>query len=469
MLSVRCNVSFEALPHSVLYVCVCSGMATPLAMIRGGGVAASKGVLMRTGAAFQVIPSIHTIVFDKTGTLTEGKPSVVEVVCPSDDFLGTLVHIATSVEIESQHPLARAVTDFGRHSGYYNAASTLTFEKVTAVPGLGVRAVSAGSEILVGSPRFLESEGVPVDEADVLRLGTAGLTLVCVADGGDYLGMFGISDALKIDAMDTIAALKSSGLRTVILSGDTQAAASRIGEELGVDEVVGGLTPQSKADHIRTLQNDGTVRVAMVGDGTNDAPALAQADVGIACSSGTDVAIEAADVVLVNPHRLSGVLDAFSVAEKTRRKTRQNVTLAFSFNGTGIPAAMTGLLHPVFAMVAMAASVSVILLNSLGGRLLPKLPWLRTGSYVEATYHVPTIQCGGCVATLQSAFSAVNGVLTVRPGSLFDKTLTVVYQTGRLSPEEVNAVFLGVKHRAELLETRVVDTVDVSANAADTV
>ena len=338
------------------------GISAPLSIVRGAGEAAERGILMRTGEAFQGFRLATHVVLDKTGTLTEGKPTLreLEVVSGTEsDLLG----VAAAAESASEHPLAKAVMNAALERG----VTLPELENFEAVPGRGVRATSAGNEILVGNPRFLERNGVPFEalRARIEALEKAGRTVVMVARAKRALGLLAFGDALRPGALNTVSALRRAGVRTVLMSGDNAAASRRIAAEAGIDEVHGGLLPQDKAALIRSLQRNGNV--AMVGDGINDAPALMQANVGIAMGGGTDIAIDSADIIILN-NRLEALLDAREISRWSYRKMVQNVCLAVTFNGIGVPLAATGLVYPIWAMAAMAISVTAIFFNSLRGR-----------------------------------------------------------------------------------------------------
>ena len=379
---------FAALAVLVMGYPCALGMATPLAMIRGGGEAAKRGILMRSGEAFQTLKDVRRAVLDKTGTITEGKPSVVEVVgsnqCSvnSDQYAvagklitdngllitDSLLQLAASVEIASEHPLAGAMVTAAQERGL----DLLDFDEFTAVPGRGVQATVAGRVVLIGSPRFLREQGVDLAElaADLERMQAEGKTAVALAQDGTAAGLIAISDAIKPDAADTIARLRAAGIEPVMLTGDNRRTAAAVAAQVGISEIFAEVLPGEKAAKVRQLQADG-YRVVMVGDGINDAPALMQSDVGMAIGAGTDIAIEAADVVLTGK-RLGAMVDAIEIGRSSYQKTVQNLWLAFTFNGVGVPLAVTGLVRPGWAMAAMVASVSLVLLNSFGGRLVKR-------------------------------------------------------------------------------------------------
>jgi heavy metal translocating P-type ATPase len=351
------------------------GMATPLATIRGGGEAAERGILMRSGEAFQLMGEITTIILDKTGTITRGEPSVHSVVPVDGSTEEEVLAWAAAAEANSEHPLARAVED-AAHSRALDIPST---DEFTSNTGKGVAATTGGSRLLVGKPDWLRHEGIDLDplESDRQRLEGKGQTVITVARNGRALGLIGIGDRSKPDAAEAIRRITQAGITPVMITGDNVRTASVVAEQVGIDQVIAGVLPEDKAAHIRRLQREGG-RVMMVGDGINDAPALTQSDIGVAIGAGTDIAIEAAEIVIMGD-RLGAVMDAHQIGVASYRKTKQNLALAFSFNGIGVPAATTGLVSPVWAMVAMITSVTAVLLNSFGGRLLRGQP--ITGGY----------------------------------------------------------------------------------------
>lgn len=353
---------FAALTVLVMGYPCAIGISAPLSIVRGAGEAADRGVLMRTGEAFQGLRKVRRVVFDKTGTLTLGKPSLRGVCSVSGDD-DALIALAAAVETASEHPLARAVVEAA-------LARDVDFPAITefhADPGRGVTALVAGDDVRIGSPGFVAAAGVnlgPVAEA-ITAAETRGHTVIVVARNGQLAGTLTLGDTLRPEAADTIARLHARGIRAALLTGDNLRTANSIARQAGIDDVYAGVLPHQKAEQIRWLQQ--AQRVAMVGDGINDAPALMQADVGIAMGSGTDIAIDAADVIILN-RRIDSVLTALDVSQWGYRKMLQNVSLAFLFNGIGIPLAATGLIYPVWAMVAMAASVTAIFINSLWQR-----------------------------------------------------------------------------------------------------
>ncbi len=400
------------------------GMATPLAMIRGGGEAARQGILMRSAAAFQAFKDVSVVVMDKTGTITHGEPRAVSVV-PADARSGDdLLALAASVEALSEHPLGRAVVKEAQAKG-------LGLERVEgfeAVAGKGVRAMISGRPVLVGTLRFLVESGVSTDAltAAAAAREARAQTVIAVAEHGRAVGLIGLADAVKPDAAEAVRRFRDAGIESVMVTGDNERTAHAVAEQVGIREVLAQVLPQEKVARIRELQREGR-RVAMIGDGINDAPALMQADVGLAIGAGTDIAIEAADVVLVG-ERLTAAVDAYHIARRTYGKTVQNLSLAFAFNGIGVPLATTGLVMPVWAMIAMAASVTTVLLNSFGGRLVPQLR-RRPSELRQVTLSVPSIHCQGCVIKIRDELVKLPVVVSVE-GNPATKQVVVTVRNG---------------------------------------
>lgn len=358
----RLSLALYAAVAVLVIACPCAlGLATPTALMVGTGLGATRGVLIRDGAAVQTLDRADTLVFDKTGTLTRGAPRVVEVLVPagaaSADAEARLLGLAAAVEDASEHPLARAVVEEARGRG-------IAFSRaggVEARVGMGIVGEVDGQRVAVGSARLLREEGIP--EEDIARVerrfGDAARTIAWVAAGGRLLGAIAIADPVKEDARETLLELSRRGFRTVMLTGDHEAVAAAVAEHLGIDDFRAGLLPADKVEAVRQLRAEGRT-VAFVGDGINDAPALKAADVGIAVGTGTDIAIEAADITLVQGD-LRSVLRATKLARATFRKIRENLFWAYVYNVVAIPVAFLGLLHPVLAEAAMAlSSISVV-------------------------------------------------------------------------------------------------------------
>ncbi len=359
---------FAALAALVMGYPCALGMATPLAMMRGGGIAASRGILMRSGEPFQIFGQIDRALLDKTGTLTQGKPKVVELV-PADGVTEEqLLALAAAAEDPSEHPLGRAVVSAAWERGLaIPQASEFQFST-----GQGVAAKVAGAGVLVGKPGWLAAQGFPLDGLSerLAAMENRAQTVIAAAAGGRLLGLVGIADQLKPDAREAVQRLHKAGIEVVMITGDNERTAQAVATQAGISDFRAQALPGEKAQAVRELQAQGH-RVMMVGDGINDAPALTQADIGIAIGAGTDIAIESSDVVLIG-ERLTAVAEAREIGAESFRKTKQNLTVAFIFNGIGVPAAITGLVAPTWAMIAMITSVSTVLANSFGARLRPR-------------------------------------------------------------------------------------------------
>ncbi|WP_196776952.1 heavy metal translocating P-type ATPase [Haloechinothrix halophila] len=369
---------FAALAVGVMGYPCALGMATPLAMIRGGGAAAERGILMRSADAFQVFGRIDTVVLDKTGTLTQGAPRVTSVVTAAGRDEHEMLRLAAAVEDPSEHPLARAIVTRAEADDI-DIAEVRDFQ---ARVGEGVSGSVAGHRVIVGKASLAAADGLDELSARVADLEASAHTVVMVLVDDTVWGAIAIADPVKFEAADTIAALRERGIDPLMLTGDNQRTATAVAEQVGISTVHAGVRPDGKAEQVRALQAAGH-RVAMVGDGINDAPALMQADIGIAIGAGTDIAIESSDVILIG-HRLAAVADAFDVARDSYRRTKQNLALAFAFNGIGVPLATTGLVHPAWAMLAMATSVTVVLLNSFGLAALSPRAWRRFATPIGA-------------------------------------------------------------------------------------
>lgn len=354
------TLAFFATIAVLVIACPCAlGLATPTALMVGTGMGAERGILIRSGEAMQILRSVKAVAFDKTGTITEGAPTVVDVIGLEGDKAMVLA-MAAHLETDSTHPLARAIVNAAGEP----PTARPRLEEFEDHPGQGVSAVLEGEEILVGSVRFLTSRGVDTNQANraLEELTEKNQTVVAVSRAGKVLGLIGISDRLKKEAPEALAILHKMGIKTILLTGDNQKTATLIAREVGIDDVVAELLPHEKVEAINALRRE-YGQVAMVGDGINDAPALAQADVGIAIGTGTDVAIAASDVTLVQGE-LTGVVAALRLARHTFRKIQQNFFWASIYNLLAIPVAMLGLLHPVIAEIAMAASSITVVTNA---------------------------------------------------------------------------------------------------------
>ena len=341
----------------LVIACPCAlGLATPTALMVGSGIGAENGILIRRGAAIQMLQYVNVIVFDKTGTITKGKPDLTDIITIS----GTdeeLLRLAASAELGSEHPLGRSIVKAAKERGL----DLIDAENFTSITGRGISATIARRQVLVGSRKLLSEHNIDPSpaEQDTARLEGEGKTAMLVAVDDRVIGVVAVADTLKDDSAAAIKELKHMGLMPVMITGDNRRTAEAIARSVGIEHVLAEVLPEGKVDEVKRLQGDGK-KVAMVGDGINDAPALTQADVGIAIGTGTDIAIEAADVTLVRGN-LSAAVSAIKLSRATFKKIRQNLFWAFFYNVVAIPLAVIGLLHPVIAEAAMAiSSVSVV-------------------------------------------------------------------------------------------------------------
>ncbi len=351
----------------LIIACPCAlGLATPLSVTVGVGKAAELGILIKDADALQLASKVDTVVFDKTGTLTQGKPSVQKVfthATSQEDLLA----LAYAAERQSEHPLAKAVCDYAKR----HDAKDVSLDKFENVRGRGILATYQDKPLLIGSLQFMQAENVETSalKSAIDECAKNAWTPVAVALNGELIGLIAIADPIKSDAKQALSALKSQGIKTVMLTGDNQHVANAIGQELGIDEVIAQVMPDEKAQHIEQLQSQGHV-VAMVGDGINDAPALALSNLGIAMGSGSDVAIESSQMTILNTSPMA-VVHAIELSRATLKNMKQNLFGAFVYNSLGIPVA-AGVLYPAFGFLlspvvagaAMALSSITVVSNA---------------------------------------------------------------------------------------------------------
>ncbi|OGU32249.1 MAG: copper-translocating P-type ATPase [Ignavibacteria bacterium GWA2_55_11] len=369
---VEAMINFIAV---LIIACPCAlGLATPTAIMVGTGVGARHGILFRNAETLEKAHQVRTVVIDKTGTLTQGRPTVTDVI-PADTSAKLAVNgmscagwtseavlsLAAAAESSSEHPLAQAIVTAAAEQGLLSERG-VDFQ---SSPGKGVSAMIAGESILAGSPKFLEEHGIDVSAVaeSLSKLRDAAKTPIVVAQGSEVVGVIGISDAIKPTSPEAIEELRGMDIDVVLATGDNQQTAEAVARTAGIRTVLSGILPGEKARVVKDLQKGGKI-VAMVGDGINDAPALAQADVGMAMGNGTDVALEAADIALTK-NDLRGIAAAFRLSRRTINTIRQNLFWAFIYNVVGIPLAAFGLMNPVLAAAAMAFSSVSVISNSL--------------------------------------------------------------------------------------------------------
>ncbi|MAG39674.1 copper-translocating P-type ATPase [Candidatus Pacearchaeota archaeon] len=342
---------------SVLVIaCPCSlGLAVPISLTVGSGMGAKKGILIRKGEAIQTMKEVKTVVFDKTGTITKGKPEVADYYSVRDTRY--LFKLAGSLEKLSEHPIAKAIVKKAKLKKF------LEVKKFKNIRGKGVEGVINGKEVIIGTEVLMKERKVSLKgfEKKIISYEEKGETTMVVSEDGKVIGIIGVADTLKEDSVDAIKKLHKSGYKTVMITGDNERTAKAIGKMVGIDEVISRVLPEDKSKKVEELQKSGMV--AFVGDGINDAPALKQANVGIAIGTGTDIAIEAGDIVLANGS-LEGVVQGINLSKATFGKIKQNLFWAFFYNIIAIPLAVGGVLNPVIAELAMALSSITVVTNA---------------------------------------------------------------------------------------------------------
>ncbi len=355
---------------SVLVIaCPCAlGLATPTAIMVGTGKGAENGILIKSGEALETAHKINAIILDKTGTITEGKPSVTDLICASNFTQEKLLQLAASAEKNSEHPLGQAIV----RGAQEKSLALLEAENFNSITGQGIEAQIAGLSVFVGNRKMMEEKNISVKELekDADKLAEEGKTPVFVATDGQPAGIVAVADVVKKSSRAAIESLHKMGIEVAMITGDNKKTAEAIARQVGIDRVLAEVLPQDKAFEVKKLQQEGR-KVAMVGDGINDAPALAQSDIGIAIGSGTDVAMESADIVLMHSD-LTDVPTAILLSKKTIRNIKQNLFWAFGYNTIGIPVAagvlyLFGgpLLNPMLAAAAMSLSSVSVLTNAL--------------------------------------------------------------------------------------------------------
>ena len=413
--------------------CPCAlGLATPVAIMVGTGQAAQQGILIKSAESLELLHKVQTVVLDKTGTVTMGQPCVTDILCAPGVTEEELLCVAASAEKPSEHPLAHAIVEESQ-ARHIPLCPVSGFR---SVPGGGIQATLSGEAVLAGNAGYLAQNGVSLAamEADAHRLAEDGKTPLFFAESGRLLGCIAVADVVKPDSAKAIAALRRMGRRVVLLTGDNQRTANAIARQIGVDQVIAQVLPQDKAKCVAQLQQQGQ-RVAMVGDGVNDAPALAQADVGLAIGAGTDIAIESADVVLMK----SSLLDipaAMDLSRAVLRNIKQNLFWAFFYNSIGIPVAAGVLypalhltLNPMLAAAAMSLSSVCVVSNALRLRgwkppvfsdhPVPTAPLPESAVFqsqgkeentVNKTIHIDGMMCTHCTGRVEKALNDLPGV-----------------------------------------------------------
>ncbi len=355
------SIALFAAVAVLVIACPCSlGLATPTAIMVGTGLGAESGILIKGGEHLEQAHKVNTVIFDKTGTITSGKPEVTDVWTAEGVTAEHLISVAATLESQSEHPLGSAVVTYAKQK----VTLTSSAISVQAIPGKGIEGVVDEQTIRIGNRRWLEETGIQDFPDEVLQdFESAAKTAILVASSDQLLGVIAIADTIKEDAQQTVEQLKGLGIDVWMITGDNERTALAVAVQVGIHHVIAGVLPTDKASKVEELRKNGKT-VAMVGDGINDAPALAAADIGIAMGTGADVALEAADIALMHGST-QGVVDAIKLSKATMRKIRQNLFWAFFYNVLGIPLAGFGILSPIIAGAAMAFSSVSVVSNSL--------------------------------------------------------------------------------------------------------
>ncbi len=355
-------LSFVTATAVLVIACPCAlGLGTPTAIMVGSSMGAEKGILIRNGEAVQTLKDIKMIAFDKTGTLTKGKPEVTDIETFNGIDESRLLYIAASLEAGSEHPLAKAVLEAARSKNL----SLGTIKDFFAVIGKGIKGKIDGSDVVVGNVRFMEESGINASDGSefIAQYEEQAKTVILVGINGKLAGLIAVADDLKPDSAKAISSIERMGIKTALITGDNLRTAQAIAKKAGISHIVAGVLPEGKVNEIIRLQKDFGL-VAMVGDGINDAPALKQANVGIALGTGTEIAIEAADVTLIRGE-IGTVISAIKLSRGIFRKIKENYFWAWFYNALALPLAAFGLLHPLIGMIAMFASSINVVYNSM--------------------------------------------------------------------------------------------------------
>lgn len=410
------------------------GITTPMLAAIAGGKGISIGLLVKASEVFHGLSTIDTVVFDKTGTLTYGRPTVTDVEAFEIDSL-QLLGLALAVESQSEHPLGQAIAFYAKKEG----ANNLTVKDFRAVAGKGVRAMVENEEVIVGKPLFVRETGVNYNSAvqsRIQEISSEGKTVVVLARNGQVRGLIALQDTPRRGATEVIDKLKLRGIKTVMLTGDAKPVALAIAAQLGIDEVYAELLPQDKVQAIERLQSQKR-KVAMVGDGINDAPALAQSDVGIAIGAGTDVAIESAGVILIGD-RLDDVVNALILGKASYQTLTGNVLVAVLFNLIGMVMAALGYITPLLAILVMIVSIFTILVNTLRirGIKLERPSATKTERLSQVEYSIPDMMCQGCAETICDTLNVVPGVQLVKP-KVPQKQVQITFEGQEVNTEQL--------------------------------
>lgn len=392
---------------SVLVIsCPCAlGLATPTAIMVGTGRGAQLGILIKSAEALETLHTVDTIVMDKTGTVTEGKPSVTDVIPLGKNSRGELLKLAVSLEHLSEHPLSKAVCEYANAYEKYDVSDFLQ------IAGRGIKGKINGKEILGGNYAFMTDNGIDLEEN--IALANDGKTALYFAYGGEPLGIIAVADKVKDSCMEAVSNMRKMNIDVVMLTGDNELTAKAVGRNIGIDNVIAGVLPQDKEREIKKLRENGK-KVAMIGDGINDAPALVRADLGMAIGAGTDIAMESADIVLMRSD-LSDAVSAIELSRATIKNIKENLFWAFFYNAIGIPIAAGALysfgikLNPMISAAAMSFSSVFVVTNALRLRYF-KVKKVKGEKKMKKTIKIKGMMCGHCTGRVQDALNAMDGV-----------------------------------------------------------
>ncbi len=424
---------------SVLVVsCPCAlGLATPVAIMVGNGVGARNGILFKTAEALENTGKVNTVVLDKTGTITKGKPAITDITPFCDMTQSELVKYAYSLEKKSEHPLAKAIVEYALQ----NETDFFETENFSIRAGSGLYAEYNGKSICGGNLNYISSVANVNEEAKNIAEAYAneGKTPLFFAYDGTLIGIIAVADETRADSKEAIAALKKMGIKVVMLTGDNEKTANAIGEKVGVDRIISGVLPEGKAEAIKEMQKD--CRVAMVGDGINDAPALTVADTGIAIGAGNDIAIDSAEVVLMKSS-ITDVVSAIKISRATLKNIRENLFWAFLYNSLGIPLAAGVFISvfgwkmtPMFGALAMSLSSFCVVSNALRLNLvkLPKVSAVENG--LQKTVYIKGMMCEHCENRVQQVLLSVSGIVSAKAD--YKKGIAIIVTDGNVDEDKI--------------------------------
>ncbi|QEM04916.1 heavy metal translocating P-type ATPase [Mucilaginibacter rubeus] len=410
------------------------GITTPMLAAIAGGKGISIGLLVKASEVFYGLSKIDTIVFDKTGTLTYGRPTVTDVEAFRIDIIDVL-SLAATIETKSEHPLGQAIAFYALREG----ATKLNLKNFRAVPGKGVTATVEGNEVMIGNPSFVKNKGIIFSDSVNSRidaLGVEGKTVIVLSQENEVIGLIALQDTPRKDAAQVVKKLSQRNIHTVMLTGDSTPVAEAIGRCLGISQVQAELLPANKVAAIEALQNKGK-KVAMVGDGINDAPALVQSDVGIAIGAGTDIAIESAGVILIGD-KLIDVLNALILGKASYRILTGNVLVAVIFNIVGMTLAALGFITPLLAVAMMILSIFTILINTLRVRAINLEATDDNGLTVISSieYKIPNMVCEGCAESITTSLKQLPGIQKIKP-KVMQKQVLIEFKPDQVKQEQV--------------------------------